>query len=125
MERAISRGVLPGGKKKKHKSATITTVLAASSAPWASAETRAQLNEGCDIAENPRMSAIQAIIVRGQAGTPLTRRRQRVMVGKRKIKFSGLDLLLESAVAAEPVKVKKKKRRKKNARKDKSGRECD
>jgi len=125
MERAISRAVLPGGKKKKHKSATITTVLAASSAPWASAETRAELDKGCDIAGNPSMSAIQAMIVRGHAGTPLTRRRQRVGMGKRKRKYSGLELLLESAVAAEPVKVKKKKRRKKVARKDKSGRECD
>ena len=125
MERAISRAVLPGGKKKKNKSATIKTVLAASSAPWASAKTRAQLDEGCDIAQNPRMSAIQAMIVRGQASTPLTRRRQRVMVGKRKRKYSGIDLLVESAVAAEPVKLKKKKRRKKGAHKDKSGRECD
>ena len=125
MERAISRAVLPGGKKKKkHKSATITTVLAASSAPWASAETRAELDKGCDIAGNPSMSAIQAMIVRGHAGTPLTRRRQRVGMGKRKRKYSGLELLLESAVAAEPVKITKKKRRKKNAHKDKSGREC-
>ena len=34
-------------------------------------------------------------------------------------------LCISAVDAAEPVKVKKKKRRKKNAHKDKSGRECD
>jgi hypothetical protein len=48
------------------------------------------------------------------------------MAGKRKKKDnSGMDLLVESAVAEETVKLKKKKRRKKGAHKDKSGRECD